>query len=156
MSNNFIKTGKRFFEIKNNGNSNLTFTNPPLAVRLVQISTVAKLLVAFGVSACTSITIVDREDKTRIERSVGFATIELHPSTEAVIAEVTALGYHGGPMGASIGFQHSFITALPNAEKCRLIVWLRDSTENALLTRHLGLQKDLCVISKPLPMEIQP
>lgn len=115
----------------------------------------ALLLAALGGTACTSITIVDREGSTRIERSFGFASVELHPGSEAVLAEITALGYHGGPLGVSLGFHHADIAALPNAAACRLIVWPRDSDDIARLQQLLGDTAGICVVNN-VPKEKRP
>lgn len=114
------------------------------------------VLAALGMMACTSITIVDREGNTRIERSFGFASVELHPGSEAVLAEITALGYHGGPLGISLGFHHADIAALPDAAACRLIVWPRDSEDVARLKQLLGDTPGLCVVAQPSPKENRP
>lgn len=114
----------------------------------------ALMLVLLGSAACTSISIVDREGRTQIERSFGFAGITLHPGSEAVLARTTALGYHQGPLGVSLGFHHADIAALPAA--CRLIVWPRDSDDIARLQQMLGEQPGLCVVNHPPTKEIQP
>lgn len=113
-------------------------------------------LAAFGMTACTSIAIVDREGNTRIERSFGFASVELHPGAEAVLAEITALGYHGGPLGVSLGFHRAEIAALPGAADCRLVVWPRDSEDVARLKQLLGDAPGICVLVQPSPKENRP
>lgn len=114
------------------------------------------MLALLGSSACTSISIVDREGTTRIERSFGFAGITLHPGSEAVLASTTALGYHQSPLGISLGFHHADLAALPGAAACRLIVWPRDSDDIARLQQMLGEQPGLCVVTHPPTKEKQP
>jgi len=101
-------------------------------------------MLAASLAACTTVTIVDREGTTKISRYFGFVGIELSPQTEAVVAEVTGLGYHGGPLGVSLGFNHTAIAA--TAGDCRLIVWLRNREDVAQLDQLLGKTPGLCIV----------
>lgn len=96
-------------------------------------------LLAVALGACTSVTVVDRDGATKISRHFGFVAIELSPQTDAVVAEVTSLGYHGGPMGVTVGLNHTAIAA--TARDCRLIVWLRNR-----LDKLLGDTPGLCAV----------
>jgi hypothetical protein len=112
----------------------------------VSLRTAALLpLAALCGTACTSITIADRDGGTRIERSFGFASVTLHPDTAAVLAEITSLGYHGGPLGIGLGYSRTAIAATP--AECRLIVWPRDRDDAARLEQLLGAQPGLCVVA---------
>ncbi|MCX7176350.1 MAG: hypothetical protein NT159_20990 [Proteobacteria bacterium] len=102
-------------------------------------------MVAGFVAACTTVTIVDREGTTKVSRHFGFVGIELSPQTDAVVAEVTSLGYHGGPLGLSLGVNHTAIAA--TARNCRLIVWLRSGKDAAQLDQLLGKTPGLCIVN---------
>lgn len=106
------------------------------------------VFLAVSLTACTSITIVDRDGATKISRSFGFASIELSPQTDAVVAEATSFGYHGSPLGFSLGFNKTAIAA--TARDCRLIVWLRNSDDVAQQDKLLGTTPGLCVVDIPL------
>lgn len=99
---------------------------------------------AASLAACTTVNIVDREGTTRISRDFGFVGIELSPQTEAVVADVTSLGYFGGPLGVSLGFNRTAIAAAPR--DCRLIVWLRNRQDAAQLDQLLGKNPGLCIV----------
>lgn len=101
-------------------------------------------LVAVSLAACTSISIVDRDGATKVSRSFGFASIELSPQTDAVVAEASSFGYHGGPLGISLGFNRTIIAA--TARDCRLVVWLRNSEDVEQLDKLLGKTPGLCVV----------
>jgi hypothetical protein len=103
----------------------------------------AAALVA-SLAACTSVTIVDRDGATKVSQHFGFVGIEFSPQTDAVVAEVTSLGYHGGPLGVSLGFNHTVIAA--TARDCRLIVWLRNREDVAHLDLLLGKTPGLCIV----------
>lgn len=95
--------------------------------RLLYIRTT--ILTLCTTSGCTSITIIDREGNTRIEHHFGFTKLELNPNKEAVVAEVSALGFYSGPTGTSLGFEHSTIASIPNTNECLLIVWPKEFSE---------------------------
>lgn len=103
------------------------------------------LLVAI-LTGCATITITDQSGTTRVERHFGLISIELGPTTTAVVAEAKSLGYLGGPMGISLGAGQSRIAALP--QDCHLVLWLErpDHVEN--LKQLFGDRKDLCVINR--------
>ncbi|MBI2305844.1 MAG: hypothetical protein HYU78_00945 [Rhodocyclales bacterium] len=99
--------------------------------------------------SCTSITIVDREGKVSVERFFGVANVTLHPGSEAVMAEIMALGYHGGPLGISLGFHQSAIAAA--SADCRLLVWPRNRDDATRLEQLLGAQRSgVCVVQLPV------
>lgn len=105
----------------------------------------AATLVLCAITACTSITVVERDGSTKVSRSFGFASVELNPGTEAMLAEITSLGYLGGPLGVSIGYNSTVIAA--TARDCRLIVWLRSHEDAAKLEQLLGAKRSgVCVI----------
>lgn len=119
----------------------------PKRLSLPPVATLAVFLVIW-LTACTSITIVDRDGATKISRSFGFASIELSPQTNAVVAEASSFGYHGSPLGFSLGFNKTAIAA--TTRDCRLIVWLRKRDDIAQLDKLLGTTPGLCVVDIPL------
>jgi len=113
-------------------------------------TSLAAALLAATLAACTTVTIVDRDGATKVAQHFGFVAIELSPQTDAVVAELTSLGYHQSPLGITVGFNHSTVAA--GARDCRLIVWLRHREDAAHLDQLLGKTPGLCVID-PAPEE---
>lgn len=102
------------------------------------------LIVAI-LTGCATVSITDPSGTTRVERHFGLISIELGPTTTAVVAEAKSFGYLGGPMGISLGVGQSRIAALP--KDCRLVLWLEHPDQVENLKQLFGDRKDLCVIN---------
>lgn len=94
-------------------------------------------------TACTTVRITEGSGAVRVERHFGLVHIELAPSGEALLAEVSSLGYQAGPMGTSMGFAHTSLAALPKA--CRLVVWLEHPAQIDALRKQLADSDGLCI-----------
>lgn len=105
------------------------------------------------ISGCATVSITDLSGNTRVEHRFGLISIELAPSTSAVVADAWSFGYASGPMGATLGVGHSRIAAIP--EECRLVLWLNYPEQAETLAHQLGDRKDLCIIN-PLEKENKP
>ena len=110
-------------------------------------------LVVAMLTGCATVSITDQSGTTRVERHFGLISIELDPTTTAVVAEANSFGYLGGPMGISLGVGQSRIAALP--KDCRLVLWLEHPDQVENLKQQLGDRKDLCVIN-PKEKEREP
>ncbi len=96
-------------------------------------------------AGCTSITIAERDGTVRTCNAFGFPNIELSPGKEAMVAEITSLGYHSGPLGISVGFNHSQFALL--GEDCRIVVWMRSPEDAKQLNQLLGERPGICAAS---------
>jgi len=104
-------------------------------------------------AGCATVSITDHSGNTRVESHFGVVSIELGPTTSAVVAETSSFGYLSGPMGISLGIGHSRIAALP--QDCRLVLWLEQPGQVEELRHLLGERSELCVIN-PLEKENKP
>lgn len=101
-------------------------------------------LPAVLLAGCTTVAITDLDGSTRVSSHFGFVSIELGPQTQAVQAESSSIGYQQGPLGFSLGINHSSIAA--SSPGCRLIVWVKDAEQAYKLKETLGDPAELCII----------
>lgn len=103
------------------------------------------LLFGLGIlTSCTTIEIRSGEEGVRLERRLGFASVEFHPHAEPVVARVRALGIRNTPFGFGIGYADETIAALP--AECRLVLWVEREEQIELLGELLGDVKDVCAV----------
>jgi hypothetical protein len=109
------------------------------------LSTLCVLALLLSAAACTTIRVSNQSGQVRVERHFGLVSIELAPSTSAVVAETTGFGYLSGPLGVTLGLAHSRIAALPEA--CRLVIWADSATSAERWQSVLGQAAGLCVVN---------
>ena len=95
-------------------------------------------------TGCTTVSITDATGTTRVQRYFGVVSIELAPTTTAVVAETRSFGYQNGPMGMTLGAGLNRIAALPKA--CHLVVWIEHPEQIEALQQMLADRNDLCAI----------
>jgi len=91
------------------------------------------------------VAITDREGVVSVQQGFGFVTIEANPSSDAVVAEITALGYTSTPMGRSLGYSKQSVALLPNA--CKLVLWVDDPSDITELQSLLGDNESVCPVN---------
>ncbi len=84
-------------------------------------------LLLFG--GCTNITILDENGTVSVHREFGFVTLNASPDTDAIVAEMTSLGYMASPIGVSVGYGSHSVALLP--ENCRVVLWVKNEQDLA-------------------------
>ena len=95
-------------------------------------------------TGCTIIKINDSEGHTSINREFGLVSLHLSPESEALLAEIKAVGYVSSPIGYSFGYTSQNIAALPLS--CRLIVWVKTKEQLRTTKELLADYDELCPI----------
>jgi len=90
-----------------------------------------------------------------VQQGFGFVTIEANPSSDAVVAEITSLGYTSTPMGRSLGYSKQSVALLPDA--CKLVLWVDDPSDITELQSLLGNNNSVCpvILNKRKEREIE-
>jgi len=91
------------------------------------------------------VAITDKEGIVSVQQGFGFVSIDANPSIDAVVAEITSLGYVSTPMGTSIGYSRHEIALLP--ESCKLILWVENKDNLTELRSLLGDNKSICPVN---------
>ncbi|WP_089725461.1 hypothetical protein [Candidatus Thiosymbion oneisti] len=99
---------------------------------------------ALILGGCTTIKITDRGGVVTIAREFGFASVQLHPETDALVAEISSLGYLATPIGQSFGYTKQFAAFLP--ENCKVILWVEDPEQVSAIKTLLGDIESVCPI----------
>jgi hypothetical protein len=109
------------------------------------LRTLCSLALVLSAAACTTIRVSDQRGQVLVQRHFGLVSIELSPSTSAVVAETSGFGYLSAPLGATLGLVHSRIAALPEA--CHLVIWADSATSAERWQSVLGQAAGLCVVN---------
>ena len=107
---------------------------------LVRLAFLAVAL--FALAGCTTITVADREGAAKVTTHFGVVNVDVCPGNDAVLAEVSSLGYQSGPMGFTVGLGKSSYAALGKA--CRLVVWIKNPAQARQVASLLKDQEGLC------------
>ncbi len=100
------------------------------------------LTLIINAAGCTMIEITDQQGAVSVERSFGFAAVKAAPDAGVVTAKISSLGYVASPLGYSVGYSRQTVTSADNA--CRVIIWLEDNTDKALLAEKLQSIDSVC------------
>ena len=96
-------------------------------------------------AGCTSISISQGDGITRIDRSLGFARVEITPGTRAVSARIDALGLSDTPVGIGVGISRQEFAAL--GEDCRVVIWVESAEAADALAPRLRDLNNLCIVN---------
>lgn len=99
---------------------------------------------ALWLGGCTVVEIRRGADEVQIERHFGLTSIEMHPTTDAVVARTRTFGIGGTPFGYAVGYASATIAA--TSPECRLILWVEDEQQLVRLREVLGDAKDICAL----------
>lgn len=107
-------------------------------------------VLALSLGACTVIELRAGPDDVRIERSFGFASIDVHPQRDAVVARTWILGLGQSPFGFSAGYADHEIAALPPST-CRVVLWVDDAAQVEAFRTLLADVHDVCLLTPSDP-----
>ena len=103
------------------------------------------LIVAlFTLHGCTNITIQEKDGSVTIQREFGFLILNANPDTDAIVAEITALGYMSSPMGVSVGYGKHSVALLPDS--CRIVIWIEGENDLLKVKSIMGDNESICPI----------
>jgi hypothetical protein len=101
-------------------------------------------------AACTVIELRAGPDDVRIERRFGFATLDVHPQRDAVVARTRIFGVGRSPFGFSAGWSDSEIAALPPSD-CRVVLWIEDRAQIEIFRTLIADVHDVCLVTPSDP-----
>lgn len=102
--------------------------------------------------ACTVIELRGGPDDVRIERSFGFATLDVHPQRDAVVARTRIVGVGRSPFGFSAGWSDHEIAALPQSD-CRVVLWIEDPAQVETFRALIADVHDVCLLTPSDPLD---
>ena len=102
-------------------------------------------LALIALSGCTVIEIADSEGATRIERRLGFASITVEPTRDAVVARLRSFGLANTPLGFTAGYAAHQLAAL--GEDCRVVFWVDREQQVRSLERLAATLSEVCTIN---------
>jgi hypothetical protein len=102
-------------------------------------------LIVTAPSGCTIIEIADSDGATRIERRVGFTSITVRPTREAVVARLRSFGLANTPLGFTAGYAMHQLAAL--GTDCRVVFWVESEQEIQALKKLAPTLREVCIIN---------
>jgi hypothetical protein len=99
---------------------------------------------ALMLSGCTVIEIAESDGAVHIERRMGFASITLDPSGEAVVASMRSLGAASTPLGFTLGYAAQQLAVL--GEDCRVVFWVKSEHQATALKGLASTLNDACLV----------
>ena len=108
------------------------------------MKTAVTLSLALCCGACTTIEIRNDRGDIRVERSFGFASVNVSPDAGLITARISSLGYVSTPLGHSAGWSRQSITASDGG--CRIIVWIDERQDREAISRELESVASVCVV----------
>lgn len=115
-----------------------------LGARAGAAQVVLLLTLIAGLGACAVIRIEGDDGTVRVERQLGFVSVNFAPEQRAALADVTALGIIRTWDGLTVGYYAGQVVALP-PDDCRIVVWVEDPAQVAQLRDMLKGRVDVCV-----------
>ena len=103
------------------------------------------LVVLLGhTAACTTVTIIEKSGHVKVERALGFVSIKLSPGAEALLSELSVLGFVATPLGISIGYAHERLAVL--SDSCKIVIWLNNKEQLNNFHRLFSESDELCPV----------
>lgn len=103
------------------------------------------LALSFGAlsAGCTVVQISEAPGATRIQRHVGFVSIDFPDQSRAAVVETRGFGLVRSPFGFAAGLTHQSIATLD--DECRIVLWVEDAKQVAKLVAMVGERNDVCI-----------
>ncbi len=97
-------------------------------------------------TGCTSVSIIGDDGGTKVTRSFGVLSVQMSPSTDAIVAEMTGFGIASSPTGKVAGFSNQ--TLLFMTPSCKLVVWIENEAQAEKINTLLAGREDVCMYSR--------
>ena len=102
-------------------------------------------LLVLHVCGCSTIRVSSGDGQVRVERRFGFASVQLAPGHDGVVAKVKSFGISHSPFGVSVGYAASAFAAFAPTS-CRVVFWVEDEEQADRIRSLLGDVKDVCPV----------
>lgn len=93
---------------------------------------------------CTTVKITDKNGSIAVTREIGVVNISASPEDGAVYADLSVLGYAKTPLGQVLGYSKQSVAVI--SEKCKLILWIDNSTNLPAVKKFLSENESICII----------
>lgn len=95
--------------------------------------------------SCSTVTIEEADGTVRIERHLGFVSIQPVPAEMAQVVSLTGLGLVGFQGDLIVGFHRAEFAALPR--RCHLLLWIEEGAQLEYLRDTLKQMEQVCVVT---------
>lgn len=101
---------------------------------------------AVACSACTVVEIHSGDGQVRIERHLGFVSLELPPDAPSRVVRLTGVGLVSLGFDTTLGYADATLVTL--GSECRLLVWIDRPDQIEHLRSLVGATEDLCMVTQ--------